>query len=82
MSIVIQKKSLEKLKKYNNKNKELKSIGDLKKHLKTLTESLSKISEMKDIPEKRWEKYYDDLYGKSERYAIKKLMSEYPLNIK
>ena len=66
----------------NCTKKAVNSSEDLKKHLKTLTESLSKISEMKDIPEKRWEKYYDDLYGKSERYAIKKLMSEYPLNIK
>lgn len=82
MSMAIQKKALEKQKKYKNTDKELSSIEELKKHLKILTESLSRISETHDISEKRWEQYYADLYGKSEHYAIKKLMSEYPVNIK
>ena len=82
MSIAIQKKALEKLKRYKNTAKELSSIEDLKGHLKILTESLSKISETHDISEKRWEQYYDDLYGKSEHYAINKLINEYPVNIK
>jgi hypothetical protein len=82
MSLAIQKKALEKQKKYINTDKELGTIEDLKGHLKILTESLSTISETHDIGEKRWEQYYADLYGQSEQYAIKKLMSEYPVNIK
>ena len=82
MSMATLKKSFGKLKKYRNTEKDLSSIEDLKAQLKILTDSLTKISGIYDIPEKRWEQYYTDLYEQSEHYAIKKLMNEFPVNIK
>lgn len=81
MSMAIQKKSLEKLEKYQDTETGLNNIEAEKGQLKILTDYLQNIGDNYSISEKRWEQYYDDLYGKSEGFAIKKLMDEYPVGL-
>lgn len=81
LSIGIQKKAFEALKKYQKIEEDLCSLNELKKSIDVRTGCSDKISKTKDISKKRWEKYYEDLYEKSEKYAMEKLIAEYPVTI-
>lgn len=70
------------LKEMRGKEYEIKATEKKRKESLRILETANAIDEKYNIPEKRQIQYFDDLYSKSETYAILKLLKEYPVNTK
>jgi hypothetical protein len=68
------------LKQMKGRENEIKAVEKERKKSLDILETIQVIDEAYDIPEDRQVEYFNDLYSKSETYAIIKLMKEYPLN--
>jgi hypothetical protein len=76
ISFAVQLRALKELK---GKESEIKSVEQEKDESSKILEIAHSIEETYDIPESRQVEYFNDLYSKSETYAIIKLSKEYPV---
>jgi len=77
LSYAVQLRALKDMK---GKESEVRAVEEAKKDSMKALEIAHAIEEEYDIPENRQVEYFNDLYSRSETYAILKLAKEYPVN--
>ena len=77
LSYAVQLRALKDMKR---KDSEVRAVEEAKKDSMKALEIAHAIEDEYDIPEKRQVEYFNDLYSRSETYAILKLEKEYPVN--